>query len=108
MDDSPFTGDGLSSFDLRFSGRGGRKAVGDVDGVFELVVLLELLDDKVVDDAAVVELVVVVVVAAPVVVTARPPRPFAPFRNLECTCKMKYVRKVLDDNVSKRSLSSSL
>lgn len=31
----PFTGDGLSSFDFRFSGRGVKKAVGDVDGVLE-------------------------------------------------------------------------
>lgn len=38
---SPFIGDGLSSFDLRFSGRGGKKAVGEVDGVLEVVLLLE-------------------------------------------------------------------
>lgn len=101
---SPFTGGGLfSSFDLRFSGRGGKNAVGEVDGVWELVLLLELLDDDwtdvddgaaelaVVDVVAVadillpepVEEVVVVVVGVPDVVVVRPPRPFAPpFRNL--------------------------
>lgn len=30
---SPLTGDGESSFDLRFSDRGGKKAVGEVLGV---------------------------------------------------------------------------
>lgn len=35
MSPPPFTGDGLSSLDLRFSGRGGKNAVGDVEGVFE-------------------------------------------------------------------------
>lgn len=93
---SPFTGDGLSSFDLRFSGRGGRKAVGEVDGVFAAPELLpELLDDDcaiVVVAPAEAELVVVVlvvvVVGVPVVVevVVRPPRPFAPpFRSLLCT-----------------------
>lgn len=84
---SPFTGDGLSSFDLRFSGRGGRNAVGEVDGVLLVPVLLpELLDedwtDVVVVDVAIV-VVFVVVVGVPAVVVVRPPRPFAPpFRNL--------------------------
>lgn len=74
----PFTGDGLSSFDFRFSGRGGKNAVGDGDGVFEPgLLLLEVL-------AVVVVLVFVVLVDDEVVV--RPPRPFdPPFLNLLCT-----------------------
>lgn len=48
----PFTGDGLSSLDFRFSGRGGKKAVGDVDGVLVApdVVLLAAPDDEFVED----------------------------------------------------------
>lgn len=84
---SPFTGEGLSSFDFRFSGRGGRNEVGDVDGVLELVLLPELLEDELVEVEVVVAVVVVVVfvvdVGVPVVVVVRPPRPFAPpFRSL--------------------------
>lgn len=41
----PFVPSELSSLDLRFSGRGGRNVVGDVDGVFETVLLPELDDD---------------------------------------------------------------
>lgn len=99
---SPLTGDGLSSFDLRFSGRGGRKAVGEVDGVFAAPELLpELLDNDcalvvvVPADAelVVVVLLTVVVVSAPVVVevVVRPPRPLAPpFRSLLCTYSSKF------------------
>lgn len=77
---SPLTGDGLSSLDLRFSGRGGRNAVGDDDGVFD-----KLLLEFVVTEFAVVTVEVVVLVDVPVVVL-RPPRPFAPpFRSLLCT-----------------------
>lgn len=74
----PLTGDGLSSFDFRFSGRGGKNAVGDGDGVFEPGLLpLEVL-------AVVVVLVFVVLVDDDVVV--RPPRPLEPpFLNLLCT-----------------------
>lgn len=75
----PFTGDGLSSFDLRFSGRGGKNAVtlGDGDGVLELVVV-DVLDEEFAVD---VLLELVVDVDDPVV--DRPPRPlFAPFLNL--------------------------
>lgn len=103
---SPFIGGGgLSSFDLRFSRRGGRNAVGEVEGVLLLVLLPELLDDDCTDadegpdivvvvvpvDVEVVVAVViatVVVVGVPVVdvavaVVVRPPRPFAPpFRSL--------------------------
>lgn len=78
----PFTGDGLSSFDLRFSGRGGKNAValGEGDGVFELFVV-DVLDDEF---AVEVLLELVVDVFAPVVV--RPPRPLLPpFLNLLCT-----------------------
>lgn len=84
---SPFTGDGLSSFDFRFSGLGGRNEVGEVDGVLELVLLPELLEDELVEVEVVVAVVVVVVVfvvdvGVPVVVVL-PPRPFAPpFRSL--------------------------
>lgn len=74
----PFTGEGLSSFDFRFSGRGGKNAVGDGDGVFDPgLLLLEVL-------AVVVVLVFTVLVDDNVVV--RPPRPFEPpFLNLLCT-----------------------
>lgn len=65
-------GGGLSSFDLRLSARGGRNAVGDVDGVL-LVLLLELLDEF--DWAPAV--VVVVVVLDAVLVAVREARPFA-------------------------------
>lgn len=83
--ESPFTGDGLSSLDLSLSGRGGRNAVGEVDGV-----LVELAFDDVddedddVDEDAVLLVVVFVVAADPAVVTARPPRPLEPpLRSLE-------------------------
>ncbi len=85
---SPFTGGGgLSSFDFRFSGLGGRNEVGEVDGVLELVLLPELLEDELVEVEVVVAVVVVVVfvvdVGVPVVVDNLPPRPFAPpFRSL--------------------------
>lgn len=77
----PLIGLGLSSLDLRFSGRGGKNAVGDGDGV-EFVVLLDALAVLVaVDD----DDVFVVDVDAPVA-DARPPRAFEPpFRNLLCT-----------------------
>lgn len=38
-------GGGLSSFDFRFSARGAKNAVGDVDGVLFVVLLPELLDE---------------------------------------------------------------
>lgn len=63
-------GGGLSSFDLRLSARGGRNAVGDVDGVL-LVLLPELLDEF--DWAPAVVVVVVVLV----LVAVREARPFA-------------------------------
>lgn len=80
---SPFTGEGLSSFDLRFSGRGGRNAVGEVDGVLVPVLFPELLDDDctavVVVAVVVVTVLVVFVDGVPVVVVVvRLPRPFAP------------------------------
>lgn len=102
----PFTGEGLSSLDFRFSGRGGRKAVGDVEGVFEAPgVEPHATPDDELDEAdapSVVEAVVVrlwpelipplelvlvdvVGVEVPLVVVdeVRPPRPFAPpFRSL--------------------------
>lgn len=109
----PFTGDGLSSLDLRFSGRGGKNAVGDVDGVLEPPVVEPLPppDDELAEAAeaplpvvvvvAVVVaccaepsppeellLVAVVGVAVPLVVVdeVRPPRPLAPpLRSLLCT-----------------------
>lgn len=75
------TGDGLSSLDLRFSGRGGKNAVGDDDGVFD-----KLLLEFVMAVFAVVTVEVVVVPVEVPVVVLRPPRPFAPpFRNLLCT-----------------------
>lgn len=82
----PFTGDGGSSFDLRFSDRGGRKATGDVEGVFELMLVLVPLDELAV---VVVEVVVVLdELLSAVVVVPRPPRPFAPpFRSLLCIWK---------------------
>lgn len=79
-DTLPFSGDGLSSFDLRFSGRGGKNApvFGDGEEVFELFVVDVPLDELLVDDD--VELVVAVAVP---VVDVRPPRPLLPpFLNL--------------------------
>lgn len=99
----PFTGDGLSSFDFRFSGRGGKKAVGDVDGVLEdpdvvplappddeceeteVPIVLEAVAVTLLSPPPELELVVVVGVAVPLVVVddVRPPRPLAPpFRSL--------------------------
>lgn len=76
-------GGGLSSLDLRFSARGGRNAVGDVDGVLLLVLLPELLDEF--ELTVTVELVVVVVVGAPDVAAARAARALAlAFRSLLC------------------------
>lgn len=97
----PLIGDGLSSFDLRFSGRGGRNAVGDVDGVVpppfaadEVAFDAAAADDDDDEDVVVVEeplpaemddvdVDVVFVVDVVDAVVVRPPRPFAPpFRNL--------------------------
>lgn len=73
-------GGGLSSFDFRFSARGGRNAVGDVDGVLLLVLLPELLDEF---DVTVTGVELVVDAGAPVVVAARAARAFAlAFRSL--------------------------
>lgn len=79
----PFTGDGGSSLDFRFSDLGGKKATGDVEGVFELMLVLVPLDELAV---VVVEVVVVFdELLSAVVVVPRPPRPFAPpFRSLLC------------------------
>lgn len=77
-------GGGLSSFDLRFSPRGGRNAVGDVDGVLLLVLLPDPLEEF---DAKVTDVELVVGVGAPVVLEVRPARAFAlALRNLLCTC----------------------
>lgn len=75
-DTLPFTGDGLSSFDLRFSGRGGKNApvFGDGEGVLELFVV-DVLLDELLDVDELPELVVAVVVP---VVDVRPPRPLLP------------------------------
>lgn len=90
-------GEGGSSFDLRFSERGGSRAVGEVAGVLKLPPPVELLlldplpllpDEEFVDTLIAVELAVVVEVEVVVEVGAdvdvlRPPRPLAPaFRNL--------------------------
>lgn len=79
----PFTGEGGSSLDFRFSDLGGRKATGDVEGVFELILVLVPLDELAV---VVVEVVVVFdELLSAVVDVPRPPRPFAPpFRSLLC------------------------
>lgn len=78
----PLTGDGLSSFDFRFSDLGGKNAVGDGDGVFEPVLLpLDVL-------VAVVVVVFVFVVLVDEVVVVRLPRPLEPpFLSLLCTYK---------------------
>lgn len=87
----PFTGEGDSSFDLRFSGRGGKKATGDVEGVFELTLVFVPLDELPV--VVVVEVVVVFAeLESAVVVVARLPRPFVPpFRNLLCICEKRSI-----------------
>lgn len=75
MHGSPLTGDGLSSLDLRFSPRGGKKDVGEVEGGVFDDGLLEDDDEDDDDDEEDVEFPVV-----------RPPRPLAPpLRSLECT-----------------------
>lgn len=89
----PFVGGGgggggeLSSFDFRFSARGARNAVGDVDGVLFVVLLPELLELPafvVVDDVVVLVVDVVAFVAA-----ARAALLLAlAFRSLLCTCRM--------------------
>lgn len=74
-------GGGLSSFDLRFSARGGRNSVGDVDGVLLHVLLPELLDEL--PPVAVIVVVIVLVVGVVVLVDERPARPLAfALRNL--------------------------
>lgn len=76
-DTLPFNGDGLSSFDLRFSGRGGKNALvfGEGEGVFELFVVdVPPLDELLVVD----ELPELVVAVAVPVVDVRPPRPLLP------------------------------
>lgn len=100
---SPFKGGGLSSFDLRFSLRGGRNAgVGEDDGVLDEL-LLELLDEFVV--AVVVVVVLVVFDDVPVVVAVRPPRPFAPpFRSLLWTWKIIFGRKIFVDFFGREKL----
>lgn len=73
----PFSGDGLSSFDLRFSGRGGKNApvFGDGEEVFELEFVVDVpLEELLVDE----EVELVVAVAVPVVPVVRPPRPLLP------------------------------
>jgi len=68
---SPLSGEGASSFDLRFSGRGGKNAVGDVLGVAP-----PPLPD---------ELLLLFAAALPDALRVAP-RPFvAPLRSLECT-----------------------
>lgn len=86
----PFTGEGDSSFDLRFSGRGGKKATGDVEGVFELTLVIVPPDEL---PIVVVEVVVdFAELESAVVVVARLPRPFdPPFRNLLCICERKTI-----------------
>lgn len=76
-------GGGLSSFDLRFSARGAKNSVGDVDGVLLHVLLPELLDEDVATLPVAVAVVVVFVVGVDELVDDRPARPFAfAFRNL--------------------------
>lgn len=100
----PLTGEGDSSLDFRFSGRGGKKATGDVEGVFELMLVLVLLDEFAV---VVVEVVVVFdELLSAIVVVPRPPRPFAPpFRSLLCIelrVSVKLLRSLTGNNVELR------
>lgn len=100
----PLTGEGDSSLDFRFSGRGGKKATGDVEGVFELMLVLVPLDELAV---VVVEVVVVFdELLSAVVVVPRPPRPFAPpFRSLLCIelrVSVKLLRSLTGNNVELR------
>lgn len=100
----PFTGEGDSSFDLRFSGRGGKKATGDVEGVMELTLVLVPLDEL---PVVVVEVVVVFAeLESAVVVVARLPRPFVPpFRNLLCIelrVSVKLLRSLTGNNAEPR------
>lgn len=99
----PFTGDGDSSFDLRFSGRGGKKATGDVEGVFELTLVLVPLDVLAV---VVVEVVVVFDELDSAVVVVRPPRPLVPpFRSLLCIelrVSVKLLRSFIGNSADPR------
>lgn len=84
-------GGGLSSFDFRFSARGARNAVGDVDGVLFVVLLPELLELPalvVVDDD-----VVLVVDDVAFIAAARAARLLAlAFRSLLCTCVRRRTK----------------
>lgn len=91
-------GGGLSSLDFRFSARGGRNAVGDVDGVLLLVLLPELLDEF----ELTVTVEFVVTVGAPVVADVRAARALAlAFRSLLCTCMREKINYPLfcDPNI---------
>lgn len=70
-DASPLSGDGASSLDLRFSARGGRKAVGEVLGVAP-----PPLPD---------EPLLLLAAALPEALRVAPRPLVAPLRNLECT-----------------------
>lgn len=102
----PFTGEGGSSLDFRFSDLGGRKATGDVEGVFELILVLVPLDELAV---VVVEVVVVFdELLSAVVDVPRPPRPFAPpFRSLLCIelrVSVKLLRSFTGNSAELRPL----
>lgn len=101
----PLIGEEDSSFDFRFSGRGGKKATGDVEGVFELTLVLVLLDEFPVA-VVVVAVVFVEFVESAVVVVVRLPRPFAPpFRNLLCIelrVSVKLLRSLTGNNAEPR------
>lgn len=100
-------GGGLSSFDLRFSARGARNPVGDVDGVLFVVLLPELLELPAF--VAVDDVVVAVVVDVAFVAAARAALLLAlAFRSLLCTCASTQKRKRTRDEkfkfVSSRTL----
>lgn len=88
-------GGGLSSFDFRFSARGAKNAVGDVDGVLFVVLLPELLELPafvIVDDV-----VVLVVDDVAFVAAARAALLLAlAFRSLLCTCRHKKRQEKLE------------
>lgn len=101
----PFPGEGHSSFDLRFSGRGGKKATGDVEGVFKVALVLEPLEELPVGGVEPIA-VFIEFESAVVVVVARLPRPFVPpFRSLLCIelrVSVKLLRSLTGNNAEPR------
>lgn len=99
--ESPLIGDGDSSFDFRFSERGGKNAVGDVLGV---------APPPLPDEELLVIVVVLAVLVALIAVREAPRPPFVvPFLNFECTCAWeKYIELRVSVKLLKSGVSAAL